>query len=101
SATHEVRMDVRFGDVRYAQPFLLRGVDVLLHVAIRVHDDGLSRRLTADYVAGLGEAAVVESLKEHDYGSGKMIGFSWIADCSWMQPWALRRVRTCRGSPLR
>ena len=58
-------MDVRFRHVRDAKIFILRCGDVLLHVAIGIYDERLSRPLAADEVARLGEFGIVEALEEH------------------------------------
>jgi hypothetical protein len=51
--------------VRDAQLLACRGIDVLLHVAIRIDDDGFAGLLTTDHVAGLGETAIEKTLEEH------------------------------------
>ena len=58
-------MDVGFGHVGDAQFLGLGGIDVLLHVAIRIDDDGFAGSAAGDQVAVLSDERFEESLDDH------------------------------------
>ena len=60
TATHKVGMDVCFGDVGDAQPFLLGGTQVRRDIAHGVDDQGLAGLGTTDQVRCLRQLFVVE-----------------------------------------
>ena len=64
-STHEVCVNVRLGDVRDAEPLGVRGGDVLLDIAVGIHDEGLAGPLAADEITRLGELGIVEALEKH------------------------------------
>jgi hypothetical protein len=48
-----------------AEALSARGLDVLLYVAVWIHDHGLASPLAADHIARLSERKVIKTLKEH------------------------------------
>ena len=53
------------GDVRDREAMLLSRRDVLIEIAVGIHDEGLARALAADHVAGLREPVVEKALEKH------------------------------------
>ena len=58
-------MDVRLGDVRDADAFGLRGLQILIGVAVRIDDDALAGGRAANHVARLRELRLEEPLDKH------------------------------------
>ena len=57
-AAYEVRMDMRFGNGREAQPFLCGGRTIAVDVALGIDDDGLAGFLATDEIGVLREMRV-------------------------------------------
>ena len=65
AAGHEIRVDVRFGDVRNARMLRLGCLDVLLRVAIWIDHDRFTGIGAADEITRLRELQLEETLQEH------------------------------------
>ena len=59
-------MDVGFGDVRDPQLRRRGGIDVLLHVAIRIDDDRLAGGRAANQVTVLRDQRLKEPFDDHE-----------------------------------
>ena len=61
----EVGMDVRLSDFGDAHLVVCGDLQVGIHIALRVDDDGFARLLAADEVAGLGQRFIINMLEKH------------------------------------
>jgi len=77
-AGDEVRVEVRQEHVADPAAERVRGVDVLVDVALRIDHGRLAALLIGDQVGGMGEAAEVELLEDHQlpfgWGTIRMYG---------------------------
>ena len=64
-AGHEVGVNMGFGDVRDAQPFGARHVEIRSGIAKRIDHDGFAGRLASDHVARLRERRIIQFTEEH------------------------------------
>ena len=62
---HEVGVQVRQHTCSIVQAVLLRELQVLIDVALRIHHRGRARSLVADQVRGVREALQIELLEQH------------------------------------
>src|SRR4051812_18020376 len=54
-----------FRNERDAHVFALRGIEISVHVAVRIHHDRHAGFLAADQIAGLREPIIVKTLQKH------------------------------------